>query len=53
MVREIRDVEITGTLELKLHASRGRTLISGVELIANGLKRAVVPPAVIGDSVSR
>lgn len=53
VVREIRDVEITGSLELKLHASRGRSLISGVELIANGLTRAVVPPAVIGNVANR
>jgi glycerophosphoryl diester phosphodiesterase/outer membrane protein assembly factor BamB len=42
LVREFTNVEIDGTLSLKLTARKGRTLISGVELIRDGLKRAEV-----------
>lgn len=33
-VREIRGVKVSGTLDIKLTARRGKTLLSGVELIA-------------------
>ena len=42
LVREFQSVEIDGTLSLTLTARKGRTLISGVELIRDGLKRAAV-----------
>ena len=43
LVREFMDVEIDNVFRLSLTARQGRTLISGIELIANGLQRADVP----------
>jgi glycerophosphoryl diester phosphodiesterase len=42
LVREFKDVRIDDSLSLKLTARNGRTLISGVELIRDGLKRAEI-----------
>ena len=43
LVREFTDIKVDNELRLTLTAREGRTLISGIELIANGLKRADVP----------
>ena len=48
LVREFADVEINGTFALALRATRGRSLISGIELIAMDLPRADIPAAVSG-----
>ena len=43
LVREFNNIQIDGTFHLSLTASRGRSLISGIEIIANGLQWADVP----------
>lgn len=43
LVREFTDVNVSGFLQLNLIAERGKTLISGIEIIATGLKKAGIP----------
>ena len=43
LVREFTDVEVSGYLKLSLASETGKTLISGIEIIADGLQRAEIP----------
>ena len=43
LVREFTDVEVKDSLQLSLTSEKGKTLISGIEIIADGLKRAGIP----------
>ncbi|MFP6766437.1 MAG: malectin domain-containing carbohydrate-binding protein, partial [Planctomycetaceae bacterium] len=43
LVLELDEVELDDTFTLRLSSIRGRTLLSGIELIASGLDRARVP----------
>ena len=43
LVLELDEIELDDAFTLRLLSIRGRTLISGIELIASGLDRARVP----------
>lgn len=46
LVREFAGVQIDGTMTLALQASRGRSSISGIEIVSENLQQADIPPAV-------
>ena len=43
LAREYNGIEVDDSLELRLSGRQGKTLISGIEIIADGLKRAGIP----------